>query len=273
MEWLEDNLKTQTLHPLIIWLNKLNNFSKWPLDDVKNLEFSLSFFSDLTDQGTKTVIKNLKNAKDFFGAFVHLQLAKKLSIDYKPVMEEKIKGKPVDLFLSKNDFEFIIELTSIDMYAPLKYSNSVVEIPDKVELALLKKTKYTSKIPIISYPIMIAIDVSHAPESDFEGVVACIKGKKKIECVVLEQNKIKRKFNDYEKYDVFTMLPESKNVSAVLYFKVSSIMSNDTEFEGVIIRNDEASYKISDRDIQDIQNAIFKKRNTPVKKNDFDFYR
>ncbi len=272
MEWLEDNLKTQTLHPLIIWLNKLNYFSKWPLDNVKNLEFSLSFFSDLKDQGTKTIIKNLKNAKSFFGALVHIQLAKKLSIDYKLVIEEKIKGKPADLFLSNNDFEFIIELTSIDMYAPLKYSNSVVEMPDKVVSALLKKTCETSKIPVISYPIIIAIDVSLAPESDFNGVVSCLEGKKKIKCIVREQNR-RKKFNAYEKYDVFTNIPESKNVSALLYFKVSSIRSSDTEFEGAVFRNKRALYKISNRNIEDIKNAIFKKRNTPVKKNDFDFYR
>lgn len=39
---------------------------------------------------------------------------------------DKDEGKPIDICLSRNNSNFIIEVTSIDMYSPLKYSSSVV---------------------------------------------------------------------------------------------------------------------------------------------------
>ncbi|WP_415311073.1 hypothetical protein [Candidatus Nitrosocosmicus sp. FF01] len=263
-KWIETQLKSNSYHPLLRWLNRYNDITAEKKDfrsestfaNLKNLEHSLSFFTSVTDKGTKTIMNELKDNHSFFDGLVHLQLAKKLSGKYKPIAEEKIEGKPVDIYLQGKNSNCIIEVTSIDMYQRLKYTTSVVQINDKVEPVFIKKTEKTSQIPKIKDPVIIAIDVSRSPESDPNELISALKGYKTVTEVRLDNNKMVIVNSVKKEYDAFSIIPESKNVSAVIYFR-TQVLREDTQFFGYIFPNKKALIKFPDTELTILGKTIF----------------
>lgn len=295
--WIRTQLKSKSKHP-INWvykrytLRKPNYFYK-ATDIINNSQENIKLvwadmyldyfyagtallnhlnncFGELKNKtGFLSMLKNLKNPKQFFNTISELEFNGYFANRYPLTLEPKLTAngfsKKLDSKINLAGRDILFEITTPDSYELLKKSKEAIVIPNRSKAKFLDKLQ-RQIIPIkevIKGPLIIVLNASYSDIDEYD-VMDAILGQFRFNMIV--DKKSGKMIDEYEDRDTNSLIdkePLADYISAVIVYK-RQIKYNGIFYSKSIIENKKSRFPLNSSEYKKLGRLDFRKISSKI---------
>jgi hypothetical protein len=254
--WFAESIKKKKdPHPLTLFLaraalsERKKTKNDYPYLLMCDIEKCLGEFGK-AESGIKHLRDGMKNPDQFFQTLSELQIASRLKRRFPVDFEPKIGNKKLDIGVTIDNKDLLIEIITLTMDSKLRYIGLVADMPNKAKEKIVEEiSKQLREVSLYTdNPIIMAIDITDAPDISSIDIVDAIYGSTQLTLVSeKESRKIIRTFPSRKDDSISDEPNEGKIISAVIVLRrVQSFSNNRIELTGELFVNPRANIPMDD---------------------------